>query len=265
MSISKKTKTTSLKAIEIEELRHRLARIRNLSLLAETYKGNYPEIANDNSGEKWDILNKAKISEETYPMALDRIKLIANEIKGTGIKILDYGFGNGKFEELLWKRKFTINELQGIDISKKSVKRATKLFPEWKFVHGSQEKLKFKKNYFDFITIMEVLEHVNPSKVLNFLKKMFYILKKQGKLIVSVPLNEPLKEMINAGNNPNSHVRIYISELIISELKFAGFHVTKMKYLYAFHNFYRLKTFIVRHFPFTSVKPNNLILIAEKT
>lgn len=262
--MSKKTKLISLKAIEVEELRHKLARSNNLSRLAVTYKSNYPEITNHNTGKKWDILNKTEISEDTYPMAIDRIGVIVNEIKGTEIKILDYGFGNGKFEELLWKRKSTINELQGIDISIKSVRRAKKLFPAWKFVQGSHEKLKFKNNYFDYITIMEVLEHINPSKILNFLKKIFSILKNQGKLIVSVPLNESLKEMINKGNNPNSHVRIYVPELIVSELKLAGFHVTKVKYLYAFHKFYRLKTLIVKCLPFTSVKPNNLILIAEK-
>ena len=264
MSISKKLKIKNREAIEIEMIRQKLAQNGNISKLVSMYKSKFPEILNTNTGEKWDKLNEIGISKKSYPMAFDRIKSIAKEINGNNIKILDYGFGNGKLEEFLWKRKSAIKELYGIDISNKSVKRATKLFPTWKFINSSQEKLKFKKNYFDFITIMEVLEHISPSHSLNFLKKLSHIIKKDGKLIVSVPLNEPLDEMLKVGNNPNSHVRIYSTELISSELKIAGFNISKVKYLYAFHSFYYLKSLIVKIFPLIHKKPNNLILVAEK-
>lgn len=264
MSISKKLKQKNQRAIRVEKFRQKLAEKKNFSKLIKTYKKYYPELSNSNTGKKWDKLNNAIISEQTYPMAFDRVNLISKEIKGSKIRVLDYGFGNGKLEELLWKRSSKNITLYGIDISPKSVQKATKHFPKWSFIKGSKEKLTFNNRYFDFITAMEVLEHINPSQVLSILKIFFRILKDNGKLIVSVPLNEQLEKMLQSGSNPNSHVRIYSPELIVAELKISGFRIIKMKYLYAFHNNYYLKSFITNLFPVFPRKPNNLIIVAEK-
>lgn len=264
MSISKKLRQKDQKAIRVEKFRQEMAKKKNFLKLINTYRKYYPEISNSNTGKKWDKLNEIIISEQTYPMAFDRINLIAREIKGSKISVLDYGFGNAKLEEILWKRRSKTIALYGIDISTKSVQRATKRFPQWSFIKGSKEKLVFNNTQFDFITAMEVLEHINPSEVINILKTFSKILKDKGKLIISIPLNEQLEKMLQSGNNPNSHVRIYSPELIAAELKLSGYSIKKMKYLYAFHNHYYLKSFIVNLFPFIPKKPNNLIIVAEK-
>ncbi len=58
--------------------------------------------------------------------------------------------------------------------------------------------LPFKDNYFDVITILAVIEHINRNKVNNLLRKCYSLLKKDGILIITVPAkwsNIPLKLM----------------------------------------------------------------------
>ncbi len=70
--------------------------------------------------------------------------------------------------------------------------------------------------------------------------------------------------MISRGENPNAHVRIYTPDLIKAELRIAGFKILKEKRLYAFHNFYGLKTLIAKHLLPRKFNQNNIIVLAQK-
>lgn len=253
----------SISAFDIEKLRQKFAELNKLSELSRLYDKKYSEIKNENTGKKWDKLNKFEITSQTYPMAFFRIEYVCSKINGNNISVLDYGFGNAKLESMLWENKVVI-DLLGLDISENSVAKASKHFPLWKFRTIKTQEIKLPKGKFDYIIAMEVLEHIRPSKILNLLKKFRMAIKKDGILIISIPLNEDLEKMVKSKENVNSHLRMYTPELISAELKISGFKVIEKKYLYAFHKLFKLKSFFVRYMLKNLKKPNNLIIIAEK-
>ena len=141
--------------------------------------------------------------------------------------------------------------------------KAKKRFPYWSFQVGNILRLGFMSNFFDCVTILEVMEHIQPHFTFAALKEVYRVLKKGGTAIFSVPLNENLEEMILRGCNPNAHVRLYTPEIVNMELKISGFMIKKIKLLYAFHRYYYLKTFITKLFD-KMAKPNNVIVLAKK-
>lgn len=97
--------------------------------------------------------------------------------------ILDVGCGQGFQSYVLSKNKN--NRVVGIDISKENIEISHKRYPRVNFLVMNAGKMNFKKNHFDEIYAIEVLEHVNNlEKVLNEITR---VLKVGGKLIVSVP------------------------------------------------------------------------------
>lgn len=249
---------------KVEELRHEYARHKKYFQLINTYNKKLAEIEDLNTPELWDKLNRRKrLEKKENPMAYDRIKAVSELIQGEGIKVLNIGVGSGDLEHEVLQRNKDI-EWNGIDISTSSVIEAKKNFPSNNFKKGSIRNLKFDNNYFNYVVILEVLEHIRPSKVLSALNEVYRVLLSKGKLIVSVPLNEGLEELIEKGENPNAHVRVYTPTLIEAELRISGFTVKWMKKLYAFHKNYLIKTFLAEYIIYGRIKPNNIILLSEK-
>ena len=101
-------------------------------------------------------------------MAYDRAKYVSGNI-GVGT-VLDIGSGPGNLENFLKGRS---NDVVGIDISSKSVSRAQKMFPKYKFISGDFLDLNIGLlGKFDYVIALEVMEHVSPSKTFGFLKKV---------------------------------------------------------------------------------------------
>lgn len=96
-------------------------------------------------------------------------------------KILDYGGGeSGEFIKTLPRLKIkpTI-----VDIG---AKRETKEYPEWKLVKITPtQKLPFKNNSFNVVTMLEVLEHVPSER--KAISEVFRTLKPKGILIITSP------------------------------------------------------------------------------
>lgn len=251
----------NIDVFSLEELRNRLARCKREKEFIETYSDQYAKIEDKNTGHFWDKKNFfARISSLTNPMAFHRIQKVCEFVSSLGkIKVLDVGFGPADLERCLSGADIS---LFGIDISKKSVNLAKMEFKKWNFVSGNFLDIKIKTK-FDAVLVLEVLEHIQPEYNQLFLKKTFNLLKNGSWLVISVPLNEGLREMIKAGQNPNRHVRVYTPDIIKYELSLSGFKVVKTEILYAFNTRYKLKTFICKIFPMIR-KPNNMIIYAQK-
>ena len=105
-----------------------------------------------------------------------------------------------------------------LDYDKKKLEGASKYLKKTRLVEGDIHKpLPFKKEYFDAIIILEVLEHVNDRKALSM---MMPCLKKEGVIIVAVPNMHPLHII-----NPVlyfEHKRHYSNEKIKKRLEEAG-------------------------------------------
>lgn len=250
------------KAFNLEYFRDSLAKKGSLKEFRSTYRKGNPEIPNTNSGKKWDRLNIG-ILQEDNPMAFDRVNSLLKYISGRGLRILDYGFGQGAFEEKLFRTGKCTN-LIGIDMSAESVRKAKVKFKEWAFFKGNINKIKEHGNLFDYVVCSEVLEHISPSKIFSILERFHKSLKRKCFLLISVPLNEGLEEMIGKGENPNAHTRIYTPEIIKTELQIAGFKFIKSEFLYAFHKQYYLRKLLTNLLFRKIKKPNVMIILAQK-
>lgn len=107
-----------------------------------------------------------------------------NKISG---KVLDIGCA---FGFLLKRLRLYFRELHGLDISGYAVERARKEVPSAKLeiLNIDTDELPYSDEYFDLITALDVLEHTQSIE--KNLKKIVKKLKKDGYLIVTVPIKD---------------------------------------------------------------------------
>ena len=98
------------------------------------------------------------------------------------IRLLDVGCGTGANLNMLNE----YGEAIGLDSSKESLKfcrqRDLSLL-----VLGLADQINFKDNCFDIVTALDLLEHIEEDKLV--LSEIYRILKKQGRLIMTLPAN----------------------------------------------------------------------------
>lgn len=247
---------------QAEYLRDYFARQHKISEFKQTYLQRLPSIQNVNTKAFW---NK-NISQENGVLLKssvyrDKIKTIVKFISKNKGKLLDVGFGYGFLEKILSGNNKL--KLYGIDVSTLAVKNALISLPGVYKV-GKISKIPFRAKIFDIALVLDVMEHIPPRKTFLAFKEILRVLKDDGLLIISVPLNEDLENMIRRGRNPNGHVRVYTPIILKTELKLFGFKIIKIKYLYAFQKNYMLKNLFLRVFPFKIKEPNLMIILAKK-
>lgn len=245
----------------VDDLRHKYAVENNLIMFRKLYSDNMAEIPNINAGNKWDKLNKkTKACLERSPIYKNKISIVLKLLYGKHGNLLDIGFGSGFIERKLLKSNLN---MFGIDISQES---ALSLGKDVKgvFEKGTVLNIPFKSNYFDYILILDVLEHISAKNTPKALREIYRVLKKGGTIIVSVPLNEGLKDLVKTCHNPNMHVREYTPEILKLELRLFNFLIEKEYQLYAFKNYYLLKKMLTEIIFKKFKKPNLYILVAKK-
>lgn len=240
----------------VERARQISATLNDLESLRRTYNSNFAEIKNLNTASFWNKQMAGKVNlKDQDGMTKDRIRTAFKFLPRTARRILDIGAGHGLVEEFLSKNKEI--KLFGNDISSEAIKDLKRKF-KGKFVKESVYKMKYKNNFFDAIFMLEVLEHIPPSRLFKVLENVKNILKKNGSLILSVPTNEGLEKQ---KDNPSGHVRTYTENLIRAELNIAGFEVIRLRTFYAFKNFYTVKKIsskIINRW-----QPNNIVILAK--
>ena len=96
---------------------------------------------------------------------------------------LDIGCGSGTFISLLNNK-----ESYGIDISSKQIKYATKKYGKKnKKFYSFTKKIPFKKNFFDSISLIELIEHLSDREIYILFKEIFRILKPDGAIYITTP------------------------------------------------------------------------------
>ncbi|MBI2613660.1 MAG: class I SAM-dependent methyltransferase [Candidatus Levybacteria bacterium] len=241
----------------VERARQILASINDLEFLKKTYNLRYAEIKNLNTPKFWNkLLFDTTNLQAQDGMTKDRVKTSFKFLSRNAKKILDIGAGNGFVEELIGKNKGI--KIYGNDISSIAVRKLKERF-KGDFKKESLYSMKYPKKSFDSIFMLEVLEHIAPSKVFSVLKKVREILRKKGSLIVSIPTNEGLEKK---RDNLSGHLRTYTENLIRAELKIAGFKVVKLKTLYAFKNFYNFKKISAKILR-KRWQPNDIVILAK--
>jgi 2-polyprenyl-3-methyl-5-hydroxy-6-metoxy-1,4-benzoquinol methylase len=247
---------------DIDGLRDVLSRKKNLYFFARTYFEKLPEIANRNTSNFWNPqVGRNKRTLLNSPIYKDKINCVFNYLKNKKGKILDIGFGKGLIEEKLVLSGSKL-KIYGIDISDFAVEKIKRGI-KGKFYIGNILKISFKSSLFNYILVLDVLEHIPTNKIFRAYAEVKRVLVNNGVLLISVPLNEGLQELLNKNKNPNAHVREYTPGILKAELKLSGLKVFKEVYLYAFSNVYIVKKLIMKIFPGLR-KPNLLILFAKK-
>lgn len=240
-----------------EYVRNDLAEKGKFSELKKTYSKNFPEIKDENSATFWNVrLDKKHTLQMEDGMTQERINISAKFLPKNVKRVLDIGIGYGFIEEILLQKIKNI-EIYGNDISPIAVDYLKSKFPGIYKVESIYD-MNYSGNFFDAIFLLEVLEHIPPSKTFSVLGNIKKMLKKGGVFILSVPMNEGLEQM---KNNPNSHVRIYTKSLIMAELEIAGFEVLSYKTIYAFASLYWLKSNLAKFWK--RWEPNNIIVLAK--
>lgn len=149
--------------------------------------------------------------------------LIKSFINSKKINIVDIGCGTGGNLEAFSK----LGSVYGVDKSKLAVnfchKRGFK-----KVKVGSSEKTGLKNSFFNVVTLLDVLEHVEEEKTL---KEMKRILKRNGYLIITVPA---FSFLWSKWDEVLHHKRRYTTDRLSQLLKDNNFQVVKITYLYSF-------------------------------
>lgn len=251
--------------------RQEMARSGRLAELEKSYGGDCPEVEVSTS-EKWDDLaNMSSVPD----IRIRRLTRVA-DLAGQGTRILDIGPGWGDIIPIL-EKKYRDLDYTGIDFSPNVIKLLAEKHAGHRYICGRLEDI--EEEQFDTILVLEVLEHIVPSQVLGFLRKVRELLTAKGQLLITIPIDENLEESTfvcgNCGQamNKMGHVRIYSKELIMAELGLAGFTITHQELIYV--GYYGLSGSLKRHMrntlgkligpsDFKSAKSACLILKCEK-
>ena len=138
-------------------------------------------------------------------------------------KILDVGCGTGKNLEEFSK----YGKVWGLDNSPEAIAFCKKRgFKNLNL--GNIEKMPYKKEFFDVVSALDVLEHVDDLRALKEIRR---ILKKEGILIITVPAFDWLW---SKWDEVLFHKRRYTEKSLSMALKKSGFRIINISYVYFF-------------------------------
>jgi len=111
---------------------------------------------------------------------------LAKLVDVSGKKVLDIGCSIGWFPKIATER-LGVKRLDAIEPDEEKVAQAVKNAWKAKIKQGVAEKLEFKANSFDVVTMFDVIEHVPSGKEKKVFDEIARVLKKGGKLALSTP------------------------------------------------------------------------------
>lgn len=194
----------------------------------------------DNYAEDYEkILGKDLkfFGEENSYFAEYKVKIIKNIIKKDNLKILEYGCGIGRNLKYL-KHHFRESEISACDISHKSIEIARKYYSEINYFLIDETNLKNKINSYDLIFISGVLHHIKPETRNDFMKNIYYLLKKDAYVFIFEhnPYNPITKNIVNECIWDSDAILIKPSELK-NLIRNSGLELIKIKYTLFFPKF----------------------------
>ncbi len=171
-------------------------------------------IMNDVEGKHWWFVGRRAILEEFLRQIIQNPK---SKIQNP--KILDVGCGTGANLEML----ANFGTAEGVDVSDDALEfcKAKGL----KAHKGLAEKLPFEDESFDFVTALDVVEHLDDD--IAGLKEMNRVLKKDGKTLIFVPA---FMWLWGVQDDISNHRIRYTKKQIVERLNKAGFEIERATY-----------------------------------
>jgi len=174
----------------------------------------YPE------GIEWEEKGKKEVQKEKYSIIKNPSK------KG---KILDIGCAKGEFLSFLKNKGYDVYGVEPSDDAKIAEKKGIKV---------KRKLSNFKKDFFDIITLWQVIEHLhNPSEEL---RKINALLKKEGYVVVStLNIESPEAKFFNKiwfHLDVPRHLYFFSPKTLVMLLEKNGFKAVKIKYFSKQHS-----------------------------
>jgi SAM-dependent methyltransferase len=115
---------------------------------------------------------------------LGRLQVVFDILDGEGFdSLLDIGCGDGRFLREAYQR-YGDKKLLGIDYSETAISLARMLNPHMRFEHRDLLAAPIPGEY-DVVTLLEVIEHLPPDSLPNFLEAVNGLLRPGGRLILT--------------------------------------------------------------------------------
>lgn len=146
-------------------------------------------------------------------------------------KVLEYGCGKGFILHTVSKYNPKAT-LTGVDISKEAIRHAKKKYKNISFsVIKPDTKLPYRKNSFDYVMCLDVIEHVMDVELV--LAEFNRVLKPGGRLLVSTPYHGMVKNMLIVMlgyfdfvfNPTGPHIRFFTKKSLTQCLSDANFDI----------------------------------------
>lgn len=149
----------------------------------------------------WDWQSKNASRQQQYFTAT-MAPGIVRFLKKKGVlegNVLDYGCGTGNLLEQMLNQSDA--NFYGLDFSAESIEETSK-------ITSNKSSLKqlvlidnlpapFKDEQFNFVTVIETIEHLQNEVLHETMEELFRILKHNGKIFITTPYNENLDENLN--------------------------------------------------------------------
>lgn len=161
---------------------------------------------------------------------------------------LDAGCGDARLLGLLREAGVPPENLFGADYSEKAIGFAQLILPGVHFqVADLTEQAPGEKDFFDYVFLVETLEHIELHKVSSVLGHLRHVLKPEGELIITVPsdFTQP-----TPGSKHYQHFSIaslraalspHFSQIEITGQDKTGFHLLKILYRLIDNNLWQIK------------------------
>jgi ubiquinone/menaquinone biosynthesis C-methylase UbiE len=176
-----------------------------------------------------------------YFLAAQRARM-ANKLisKGSDYKIV-LDIGCGSYPIFLLTSKFI--EKYGLDKIHSSKQRLLKKFNLLNYDIENETKLPFEDEYIDVVTMLAVLEHIEPKNLVYLFTEVFRILKSNGKFIITIPspwadgiLRSMVKLKLISALEIDDHKLIFRNSDLLCNFEKAGFKHVNFGYFEFFMN-----------------------------
>ncbi|MDR2937396.1 MAG: class I SAM-dependent methyltransferase [Prevotellaceae bacterium] len=156
-------------------------------------------------------------------------------------KLLDVGCGPGAFL-FMAKQAFPNLDCVGVDISAPQIDFANSQVGDTKnltFRVEDSEHLPYEDHSFDFVTTIEVIEHLHPYDAMKIAAEVRRVLKPEGKWVVTTPNYKSLWPLIEVALNALSpvkyeeqHISKFVPNSLVKFVEAAGFEVVEQRSIF---------------------------------
>ena len=155
---------------------------------------------------------------------LEKTKLIAEMIRKAplaGGRVLSEGCGDGRGDYELSRLLGPSFEFEGVDFSRRAIAFARLMAPDINFNVQDSKALDYKDATFDLVIAREVIEHVPPEEVKQFLDEICRVLKPGGNVLLTTPSERR--------RVPSKHFQHFTPEKLTAALNASGFTVKSIR------------------------------------